>query len=899
MTATAVQTPPRPVALPVRPDGIPAALRALDHWLVWRYEFVPRPVKPWTKVPYRAASPERHASSTDPATWGTFAQAMAAYRAGRADGIGVALRADDTVGALDLDDCRHAETGALAAWAQRIVDQFASSTEVSPSGEGLRIFFRGRKPGPKCKRRRADGGVLEVYDGTRGRYLTVTGHHLDGTPTTLEARQAALDALYAEVFPPEAAPAPARTSGAPTLDDEARLARARDAANGDRFAQLYDRGDWQGAGYASQSEADLALCTMLAFWFDRDPEAIDREFRGSALVREKWLEREDYRTTTLTKAIVSCREVYRGNGHARAAGAPGAAPSTAADREAAATPGATREPGDETEAEGLDDLDAAGGAAEPAAPIDPKALRRAAREGPWPDPEPIPDGLPAVLAFDAGRLLPTALAPWVADIADRAQCPPDFVAVTAVVGVASVVGRAVALRPKRHDDWTVVPNLWGLVIGRPGIMKSPAVHEGLRPLARLVAEATEAHAERVKAHTFALATQKAQRAKLERGLKEAVEAGRDPEGLRADFDALELPAPTERRYLVNDSTVEKLGELLNQNPRGLLLYRDELAGLLRTMDRDGHENDRAFYCEAWNGTGSYVYDRIGRGTLTIEAACLSILGGLQPGPLVAYLTEVFGEGASDDGLIQRFQLMVYPDVSPTWRNVDRWPDTAAKNQAFAVFRRLAHVDPVAIGAHVDPDRPDDLPYLRFTPEAQGRFDAWRADLEARLRDEAEHPVILSHLAKYRSLMPSLALLVHLVDAPGGDVGPEAAERAIAWCAYLEQHARRVYHAVVAQAETATRELGVRIRAGALPNPFRTRQVVRHHWSGLTTLEAVEGALDWLVELGWLRREDVPTTGKGGRPTTQYLVNPKVAARRDSSVSAPGARGDAQHAEAAA
>jgi Protein of unknown function (DUF3987) len=59
------------------------------------------------------------------------------------------------------------------------------------------------------------------------------------------------------------------------------------------------------------------------------------------------------------------------------------------------------------------------------------------------------------------------------------------------------------------------------------------------------------------------------------------------------------------------------------------------------MDRRGHENDRAFYCEAWNGTGAYTYDRIGRGTLHIRAACLSVLGGIQPGPLEPYLREVF------------------------------------------------------------------------------------------------------------------------------------------------------------------------------------------------------------------------------------------------------------------
>jgi len=77
----------------------------------------------------------------------------------------------------------------------------------------------------------------------------------------------------------------------------------------------------------------------------------------------------------------------------------------------------------------------------------------------WPAPDPVPDDLPAVPAFDAARLLPVAFAPWVEDIAERAQCPPDFVAVAAVVAVSAVIGRRLTIRPKRHDDWAVVPNL--------------------------------------------------------------------------------------------------------------------------------------------------------------------------------------------------------------------------------------------------------------------------------------------------------------------------------------------------------------------------------------------------------------------------------------------------------
>lgn len=100
-----------------------------------------------------------------------------------------------------------------------------------------------------------------------------------------------------------------------------------------------------------------------------------------------------------------------------------------------------------------------------------------------------------------------------------------------------------------------------------------------------------------------------------------------------------LLAPIRRRYITNDPTVEKLGEILNQNPNGVLVSRDELVGLLRNLDKTGQEAARAFYIEAWNGNGRFTYDRVGRGTVDIEAAIVSIVGCIQPGPLRGYLRD--------------------------------------------------------------------------------------------------------------------------------------------------------------------------------------------------------------------------------------------------------------------
>src|SRR5712692_8177369 len=486
----------------------------------------------------------------------------------------------------------------------------------------------------------------------------------------------------------------------------------------------------------------------------------------------------------------------------------------------------------------------------------------------WREPQPVPRGRPPVPAFD-DALLPRALAPWVADVADRVQCPPDFVAVGVFVAAAAVIGRQIAIRPKRQDDWAVVPNLWGLAVGPPGIMKSPALAEALRPLHRLVTDAQAQYEEQMLAHHFRVAEQKARRHDLARRLRAAVEDEVPTEELRQQFEAMRYTPPVAKRYLVNDTTVEKLGELLNHHPNGLLLFRDELSGWLHTMDRPGHENDRAFYCEAWNGTSAYTYDRIGRGTLHIRAACLSVLGGIQPGPLERYLRDVFS-GRGDDGLLQRFQLAVWPDGAGPWRNVDRWPDAAARARAVEIFQRLNTLEPAAVGA--EELTPEEVPFLRFEAEAQELFDGWRVDVEQTLRAEEEHPVLLSHFAKYRSLMPSLALLVHLIDGvDGGPTGPVsrgAAARAVAWCEYLQGHARRLYASVTDMARVAAALLAAKLTHGRLPSPFTAREVYRNEWTGLTEARVVQGALECLADLGWLRPEAVRAPD-GGRPSVRF------------------------------
>ena len=367
--------------------------------------------------------------------------------------------------------------------------------------------------------------------------------------------------------------------------------------------------------------------------------------------------------------------------------------------------------------------------------------------GEWSNPAPLPAELPLVQAFDPA-LLPSSLRPWILDIAERVQCPLDYPAVGAVIALASVIGRKVAIRPKAKDDWYEVANLWGCIIGRPGVFKTPALAEALRPLDRLEAEAQKLHQAEL---TGWETQQEISKINREAGRANALKKAKHNKPIsKDDLQPInDLERPNLHRYIVNDCSVEALGEILRMNPNGVLAYRDELVGLWRSLDREGNEGARSFFLSAWTGKEPHTFDRIGRGlNLRIDACCLSLLGSIQPAVIGTYLHEAVG-GGGDDGLLSRVQLLVWPDVSGKWRNVDRWPDNEAKERAFAVFARVDRLDVLQIGATAGGDG---LPYVRFDESAQAIFDDWREGLENRLRSGDDHVAITSHLAKYRKLV---------------------------------------------------------------------------------------------------------------------------------------------------
>lgn len=287
--------------------AIPAELQAYPQWVVWRYEV--REAKP-TKVPYVAGTLlTRLAHMDQPATWRDFATAWADYTAGRCNGTGFVFTAGDPYFGVDIDHALDADGHALPA-AMQIIRALGTYTEYSPSGQGLHIIGKGTLP-PGRRRR----GSLEMYD--RGRYFTMTGRLYSSAETYRQVhdRQDEIEQIHATYLeqprepaaPPMPVPPPASSD-----DDQAILDRMMNARNGARLQQL-----WSGdtGGYASPSEADLALCNSLAFWTGRDPLRMDALFRRSGLYRPKWDERhyadgKTYGQATIDTAIANTTGVY-------------------------------------------------------------------------------------------------------------------------------------------------------------------------------------------------------------------------------------------------------------------------------------------------------------------------------------------------------------------------------------------------------------------------------------------------------------------------------------------------------------------------------------------------------------------------------------------------------------
>jgi phage/plasmid primase-like uncharacterized protein len=494
----------------------------------------------------------------------------------------------------------------------------------------------------------------------------------------------------------------------------------------------------------------------------------------------------------------------------------------------------------------------------------------------------LPNSLPEVLLFEPG-LLPPALRNHVVDVADRQQCPVDFVAVSAVCGLSALLGRKALISPKQNDDWVVTPNLWGTLIGRPSAMKSPAMKTALRPLYKIERDASTEYQESINNYKFnkELSDLNMQAAKVT--AKKHLEKKQFDDARATMLEAMfDDNAPTKKRIIVNDTSVEKLGVLLNENPNGLIHIRDELSGWIAKLSNEQYQQDRSFYIECFDGDGRYAYARITREDVDIENLTLSLLGGIQPSKISPLVRNTI-RGVGDDGLLQRFQLATWPNDRFNWKWTDRSPNEKYQldyDRLFMLMHKLKFLS-------LTDDQP---PIFRFTADAQELFIEWMTENHALGVNSDTHPAFESHLLKTPKTIASLALIFELsnmlsmlpenkspvftieetnrIVAQG--VGATAAAQALEWADYLRSHAERLYSSAVHQSLEGARLILKRL--DKLDVNFYARDILRKQWSGLTEEQIIKEALEYLSDYHHIYPEDVPSTDKGGRPTTRYRKN---------------------------
>ncbi|HWB04275.1 MAG TPA: YfjI family protein [Verrucomicrobiales bacterium] len=509
---------------------------------------------------------------------------------------------------------------------------------------------------------------------------------------------------------------------------------------------------------------------------------------------------------------------------------------------------------------------AAATAADDAAPSVPED------EVPLSDPSPLPSGLSPVLPFTP-EMLPEALRPWLLDITERIGCPIEFPAVAAISAAGSVLGRKVGIHPKGQDDWYELANLWALLIGRPSMMKSPAMIEALRPLRALEAAALQAHKEAEQTNRENAMLAKIRREVAASSARRAVKSGQSPD-IAALLEDAEAEA-TLRRYSATDTSAESLVELCRQNPNGIVLLADEMSGLLSLLDKPGNEALRSLYLMGWSGKGGYTLDRVGRGmNIGAPSVCLSIIGGIQPDVMRRHLFNAENRSV-DDGFTQRFQLAVWPDDNGDWHFIDRPPNSDARGRALDVFTRLDRLDPLEdlSASLTDPSDESRPPCLRFTDEARTAFAAWMEANHRASREAGETSSALeATFGKYPKLVSGLALLFHIIDYGTGPVGMTALLRAIQWTAVLATHARRIFDAGESQTIATAHRIISRIQDASLPIPFTARNIYRPQWAGLKDRRLIDSALAILEHHGWVTTTTIAT---GGHPLEIFTPHPKI------------------------
>jgi hypothetical protein len=452
------------------------------------------------------------------------------------------------------------------------------------------------------------------------------------------------------------------------------------------------------------------------------------------------------------------------------------------------------------------------------------------------------------------QFLPQTMRQWVEAQSENMAVQPDFLAIPSIVTMAGCIGRGIVLRVKRHDwEWVERPCIWGLVIAPPGTMKSPAQQQATAPLRAAEAEQRERWREQVAAWE-----------------------GRQAKGKDGKFKLREDdPKPIEPKLMTSDTTIEALADMMVES-HGVTLVADELSGWVDNMGRYNSGNDRQFYLKCHSG-GQHNVDRVIRGRQIVTDCYMSVIGGIQP----QVATRAFSTNAEhkDDGFLQRFGLIGYPDI-PAWQGVvDREPDRDFKNLMIGAGKRLASTD-----WRSDP-RFGGSP-LVFLDDAQDCFLDW---YNAHMRDHvafpgAEKRADHGFMSKGPGFVARLSIVFHLFRwTCGEDVNPRALgvdslQPAISiferYC--KPSYARALSAFAKVKGETGAERIAELIVRQNLAR-IRISDITKMNWVGLRERADIEKAFSVLEDNDWLT-PPLPEKGtikQRGRPSEAWEVNPRV------------------------
>lgn len=504
--------------------------------------------------------------------------------------------------------------------------------------------------------------------------------------------------------------------------------------------------------------------------------------------------------------------------------------------------------------------------------------------GPWGEPQEFPTpGLFIPPDFDS-ELIPPVLRPHVVDVAERMGVPVEQIYLGTLLSAAALVGNTTRVYPKLNDEsWAEAGNLFGLLIGSPSTKKTPAIEASLKTLKSIESSLRDEHSSGASRRQALATSLETQIQTSKKAIEAAAKAGDTMKREAAEEALTELfemqtngdePVP---RRLAGDATIEALAEIAGQNPRGVLVYRDEFLGLLKTMTRAGHENDRSFFNEGWN-SGSYTVDRVTRTARGADPLTISVYGSIQPEPFRAF-TRPLIEAGGDDGFLARIQLQVWTSAHRLSSPVDRLPNYSAADTATEVFQELERIG-ADILRRLGPGAFEGL-HLDFG--AQLLLDDWDAELTDRIRSPGvlAMPAFEGHLGKTYAATLRLALVLHMIEKAAGDPSTEItcsqASMAIETIRFFLRHAENTYEIGNDRATVLARRLAGKIEAGELAPFTNIRDLQR---SLAKTTDEILAALQVLEDLDWAQLVEVPNPG--ARASKLLSINPYFASQETTS-----------------